>query len=446
MTEKQKTLAGEASVEGVGLHSGAPAKLRLKPGLPDEGFVFIRTDLDGKRIAAGGGPGEARARRTTLIGEGGASVQTVEHLLSAFYGLGIDTAEIEIEGPEPPGLDGSAREYVEAIRSAGMVELDAPRRSIRPSKPIAVRSPKSSITAIPGEPGCGLSLTYTLDYTGLPAQYYAMKVEPEAYVNDIAGARTFCLKAEAEMLQQAGLGKGATFQNTLVVSEDGSVIENELRFPDEFVRHKVLDLIGDLAVMGAQLDAHVVAIRSGHDLNGQLVQELLADAETAGLAAAPANAPAPTAEGGLWDIQELLRVLPHRYPFLMLDRIVKFDLAERVIVGLKNVSINEPYFSGHFPKRPVMPGVLILEAMAQLSGVMLLAGSDNQGKIAYLISVDGVKFRRAVTPGDQLRIEVTSKKAIRKTRGHCEAHATVDGKTIATATLKFALVDDNRGL
>jgi UDP-3-O-acyl N-acetylglucosamine deacetylase len=275
--EAQRTLARAATCEGTGLHTGAFVHARISPAPPDSGIVFVRTDLPGRpRIAVLAVNRIAQPRRT-VIEASGAEVNTVEHLVSAAVGLGIDNLEIEVDGPEAPGFDGSAAGYVELLRGAGVVDQTAPPREVVLEKPVRVEGRHGAFIAAEPWPH-GLRITYSLDYPlpELRNQRVELDLTEDAYVRELASARTFCLRQEAEMLRAAGLGKGATFDNTVVYDEDGTVGNVKLRFPDEAARHKLLDLVGDLALLGARLRAHVTAAKSGHDLNLELVRAILA--------------------------------------------------------------------------------------------------------------------------------------------------------------------------
>lgn len=430
----QRTLKNQVELSGVGLHSGKASRLVVKPAEAGAGISFVRVDLEGEpevRVAA---PNlKARERRSGLQ-NGVAEVYTVEHLLAALWALGIDNAEIHIDGEEVPGMDGSAREFVQSLRGAGVVEQKAPRKTYAVKDPIYVREGNSTIVALPGNGR--LSLEYHFDHLApgakLPTRQTVMfELDADAFEKEIAQARTFVFEHEVEKLVAAGLGKGANHVNTLVVTANG-VRENELRYDDELARHKVLDLIGDLATTGVDLDAHVIATRSGHSLNMKLVQLLLERMEQ------EEDQGELERETGL-DIREILKLLPHRFPFLLIDRVVELDGFRRA-VAIKNVTINEPFFQGHWPDQPIMPGVLQLEAMAQLAGVLLLRKLENTGKLAVLWSVDKVKLRGAVVPGDQLRIEVDTIRA-KPSVGHVRARCKVAGRLVAEAELKFTLVD-----
>jgi UDP-3-O-[3-hydroxymyristoyl] N-acetylglucosamine deacetylase/3-hydroxyacyl-[acyl-carrier-protein] dehydratase len=279
-------------------------------------------------------------------------------------------------------------------------------------------------------------VSYTLEYDtpALGRQHYSLRVEPDAFCEEIASARTFCLAEEADALRAAGLGKGATYQNTLVVGDEG-VIENTLRWPDEFARHKILDLLGDLFLVGADVCGHVHAYRTGHAANLQLVRALLSGPRPETDKAAAVSSPAMTHH-------QIRRILPHRYPFLLVDRVIEVEGFRRA-VGLKNVTLNEPFFDGHYPEQPIMPGVLIVEAMAQLAGLLLLRKLELTGKVPVLLSIDRVKFRRAVIPGDQLVLEASTIR-LSGSRGRVHCRSTVAGQLVAESRMNFALTEANQ--
>lgn len=421
----------------MGLHTGARAVLRVAPAPPDHGVVFVRSDLEGApRVRAHHSRLRERERRTALVGEQDAEVHTVEHFLASLMGLGVDNVEVTLGGPECPGLDGSAREYVELIDRAGVVDQDAPRAEVRPSQPVVVDTGRgASLCAFPGA-GEGLTVSYSLHYelAALGTQHVSYTVGPGVFREQIAPARTFCLADEAEALRAAGLGRGADHTNTLVFGPQG-LVEGALRFPDEPARHKALDLLGDLYLLGADIVGHIAAHRTGHAANLQMVAALERQAEAdAGRDQGPA--------GPALSHAQVRRILPHRYPFLLVDRVVELDGYTRA-VGIKNVSVNEPFFQGHYPEEPIMPGVLILEAMAQLAGILLLRKLELTGKIPVLLSVDRVKFRRAVVPGDQIRMEAFTLR-LSSGRGRVRARATVDGDLVSEARLNFALTEAAR--
>ncbi len=424
---------------GVGLHSGEETRVRVLPADAGVGVTFVRKDLSEEpEVRASAANLKPRERRSCLK-NGAAEVYTCEHLLAALWALSVDNALVEIDGEELPGMDGSAREFTERLREVGVTELKATRPRYAVAEPIYVREGDASLVALPGEGA--LSVDYHLDYpqnasgngSGLRTrQTVSVRLSADSFASDIAMARTFVFEHEVEALRAAGLGKGANYQNTLVVSADGRIKENVLRCDDELARHKVLDLIGDLATVGVDLDAHVIATRSGHSLNSKLAHRLVEVIEE------EENRGEVVRESGL-DIRDILNLLPHRYPFLLVDRVIELDGYQRA-VAIKNVTINEPFFQGHWPGQPIMPGVLQLEAMAQLSGVLLLRKLANTGKLAVLWSIDKVKLRGAVVPGDQLRIEVETLR-LKPSVGHVQARCKVAGKLVAEAQLKFTLVD-----
>lgn len=428
----QRTLARPtAELTGVGLHTGIEVTVRAKPAEPGTGVVFVRTDVPGYARIPCSVFARTHQQRRTALRSGDVEVHTVEHLVSAAMALGIDNLEVEMTGEEMPGMDGSALRFLELLRDAGVHEQEAPCKEIVITEPVEVSHGEASIVALPYPQG--LRISYTLDYPvpTLPSMYYSVEVTAERFGNEIAPARTFCLRREAEMLLAAGLGKGANTDNTVVMDDDGTV-EGELRFPDEPVRHKILDLLGDLALVGAPLRAHIIAVKSGHELNAALAnrivereEELLQVRRDEALTAL--------------DIREITRILPHRYPFLLVDRIVEIEGASRA-VGIKNVTINEPFFQGHFPGQPVMPGVLLIEAAAQVTGAMLLGSANHAGKLAYLLGVDNFKFRKTVTPGDRVVIESEALRVKERT-GQARIRATVDNHVVCEGVLKFMLID-----
>jgi UDP-3-O-[3-hydroxymyristoyl] N-acetylglucosamine deacetylase / 3-hydroxyacyl-[acyl-carrier-protein] dehydratase len=431
----QRTLRNTVDYRGTGLHSGKEIRVVLRPAEAGTGVTFIRTDIEEHPVVRAHGANMKARQRRTCIQDGRAEVYTCEHLLAALYAAGVDNAIVEIDGEEVPGMDGAAAEFMRGIKEAGSVELRATRPIYSVKHPIYVREGNASLVALPGSGK--LTVEYHLDYpakngtVGATRQIVNFELSADSFERDIAPARTFVFEHEVEALRAAGLGKGASSQNTLVVGPGGPR-DNTLRWEDELARHKILDLIGDLANVGFDLDAHVIATRSGHGLNMQLVQRLIEEMERE-----QEQGEAPPTSG--LEIREILKLLPHRYPFLLIDRVIELDGFQRA-VAIKNVTINEPFFQGHWPDQPIMPGVLQLEAMAQLAGVLLLRKLENTGKLAVLWSIDKVKLRGAVVPGDQLRIEVETIRA-KPQVGHVRARCKVAGKLVAEAELKFTLVD-----
>jgi UDP-3-O-[3-hydroxymyristoyl] N-acetylglucosamine deacetylase/3-hydroxyacyl-[acyl-carrier-protein] dehydratase len=430
--ETQKTIVNQITLKGVGIHTGNKVNITFKPADADSGITFIRTDIPGApRIKA---DVESlllapKFSRRSSIGNDQAEVQTVEHLMAALSSLGIDNIDIQIDNNEVPGLDGSSLNFVEALEKSGFAQQDKPKYVYAVKEPICIQEGSSSITILPDKE---FKISYTLNYNHplLAAQFLEIAVNAESFRTNLASARTFCLESEASELQHQGLGLGANYENTLVVGEAG-VIKNKLRFNDEFVRHKILDLIGDLYLAGCPLRGHVVALKSGHSLNLKIAQKIYEQrVKTQG---------AGNSEEVL-DVNAIMKIIPHREPFLFVDRVIILEKGKRA-TGIKNVTINDYFFRGHFPGRPVMPGVIIVEAMAQVGGVMMLASEDNQGKLAFFLSINNVKFRKPVVPGDQLVLEVEAIKVKSKT-GQVRGRALVNGKVVAEADFVCALVSN----
>lgn len=431
MRRRQRTIAREIACEGVGLFEGQPVKMVLKPAPPDHGVVFVRTDLAGRPSVRACTDNVARTERRTGLAEGPAAVYTVEHLLAALFGLQVDNLVVELDGPEPPVLDGSAAPFVELLWQAGSIGQPVLRRRLQIEDAVTVGCERSSVSAGPVDDEA-LTLSYALDYgkEHVPAQTVTLRLTPDAFREKLGGARTFLLEEEIAYFRARGLGGGATLENTIVVGPGSD--PGRLRFPDELARHKLVDLLGDLSLVEADLAGRVTAVRSGHALNLSLAKELRR------LMTEKITASKPPAA---LDIRDILRFLPHRYPFLLVDRILELEDGKRA-VGVKNVTFNEHFFQGHFPGRPMMPGVLQIEAMAQLGGVLLMKQLAEGNKLAVLLAIDGVKFRRQVVPGDTLLLEANAVKVKTRT-GQVNCTASVDGQLAAEAQIKFMLVDFN---
>ncbi|MCX5661672.1 MAG: UDP-3-O-acyl-N-acetylglucosamine deacetylase [Planctomycetota bacterium] len=436
MPEVQHTIARSATVTGLGLFSGHPVTVVFRPAPANHGIVFVRTDMERAQVPALVGHVLKRARRSALRC-GDATIETCEHCLSAIAGLNIDNLIIEIDAAEFPGLDGSSLPYVEALLAAEVQAQDAPRRKLVVTEPVVVRQDDAVLAAVPCEEP-GMQLVYDLHYgsdTSLGRQVAVFDFGKGDYVKDIAPARTFVLEAEAKALRAAGLGTHLTPMDVLVLGPQGPVGGNSYRFPDEPARHKMLDLIGDLYLLGAPIQGRIIAYKSGHWLNHALVRQLIKQHAEQGRHELALHR-------SVLDIRKLSRILPHRYPMLLVDRVIELD-GDRRVLGIKNVTINEPFFQGHYPGTPIMPGVLIVEAMAQLSGVLIGQKLENTARIAVLLSLDRVKLRKPVTPGDQLILEAESVR-VRSRLAHMRCRAYVGQELAAEAEIKFMLVDDKQ--
>jgi len=431
---QQRTIARDTCVRGIGFLTGVDVALRFLPAGADAGITFVRTDLpDRPRVAAQVGNVVPRQRRTTLQA-GPATVEMVEHVMAALSGLNIDNCSVEIDAGETPGCDGSSQAFVSALTEAGFVEQDRPRDSLTIDRPITVRDGEATLTAHPGDAG-RLVLSYNLDYARHPAigrQSLFLEVAPDTFERELAPSRTFLLEAEALALRQAGMGARTTEADLLIFGANGP-IGNQLRFPDECVRHKILDLVGDLALFPLDLTGHVVAHRSGHQLNAALVRKLVQTAER------QRNARPVSRDGAPLDVDSIMKILPHRYPFLLIDRVLELDPGRHVL-ALKNVSCNEPFFPGHWPGRPIMPGVLIVEAIAQAAGVMIAEWVNPDERVALIVAIDDVKIRRPVVPGDQLHLEVQGVRTKNRT-ADVQGVARVGDQIAAEAKIRFILVE-----
>ena len=435
MTHLQHTLAQSASVSGASLHTGEKVTLTLHPAPPGHGRKFRRSDLADEPVIEANVEHVKTVERATTLAEGSVKVQTVEHVLSALAGLGVDNVLIEMDANEPPIGDGSAQPYVELIKKAGIVEQPVPRAEYVVTEPIFLETKSGSLMTIVPDAGFRVSCTQ-VGPEGRFTQFYSTEITPAIYEKEIAPARTFVFYEDVKPLMDKGLIKGGSLENAVVVRGESVLSKEPLRFRDEFVRHKILDIVGDLSLFGRPIRGHVIAVKPGHGPNTDLARAVAKQfAKT--MALVP---PSVTPKGGdVLDVNDVMKLLPHRYPFLMVDRIVALE-GETKCIGTKSVTMNEWYFQGHFPGHPVMPGVLQVEAMAQVGSIMLLRLPGYAGKIGYFMSADAVKFRKPVVPGDTLFIEVEMtqrKKAIMKARGRC----LVNGEVVSEAEMMFGVVD-----
>jgi UDP-3-O-[3-hydroxymyristoyl] N-acetylglucosamine deacetylase/3-hydroxyacyl-[acyl-carrier-protein] dehydratase len=425
--------------------------MTLLPAPPNSGLRFRRVDLEGKPEIEARVENVVENNRSTTLAKGNTRVHTVEHVLATFAGYGIDNAIIELDANEPPIADGSAREYCKLIRAAGILAQEERHEPYVVTAPIELKMGETMMTLFPDE-AFKISCT-SADRQGRFTQFYSLELSPKSWETELAAARTFCFYEEIEYLITHGLIKGGSLENAVVIRDDAVLTTEPLRYADEFVRHKILDIIGDLSLLGRPICGHLIAVKPGHAANCELVRRIAAQMRKPMMAAQafapPLHQPkaAPPANGesdptrdqeGAMDIEAVMRVVPHRYPFLMVDRVTKID--GNHIIGIKNVTINEPYFQGHFPVHPIMPGVLQLEAMAQVAGILMLKRVEHAGKLAYFMSAENVKWRKPVHPGDVLVIEVEITK-LRGKLGRAKGCCKVAGEVVSEAEVTFVVGD-----
>jgi UDP-3-O-[3-hydroxymyristoyl] N-acetylglucosamine deacetylase / 3-hydroxyacyl-[acyl-carrier-protein] dehydratase len=421
----QRTIRGEVTVDGIGLHTGEPAEVRFRGAAAGTGVRFRRVDLEGAPEIPADLDHVVSADRGTSLGAGDARAHTVEHLLAAVAALELDNLWIDLTGPEAPIGDGSFAPFLERLAAAEAVVQDRPAKELRLAGPVEAAGPAGArYAAVPSE-SYRISAAIEFSHPLIGRQYGVLDPVAARFGEEVAAARTFGFEREAEALRSRGLALGATLENAIILGEEG-LASGALRFPDEFVRHKIGDIVGDLALLGCRVRAHVLAERPSHAGNIALAKEMRRMEKTA-------SAP-------IVDIQKILQYLPHRYPMLLVDRVVEFEPGKR-IVGIKNVTINEPFFQGHYPGHPIMPGVLIIEAMAQVGGLLLMDVIEKpEEKVVYFMSLDHVKWRRPVTPGDQIRFELE----VLQLRTHvCKMRGVgrVDGQVVAEAEMMARIMD-----
>ncbi len=407
---RRRTIARAVALEGVGLHLGLDSRLTFRPAPENTGVVFRRTDMPSWPQVPAIVDNARTAERRTRLGVGDVELHTVEHVLAAVVAAEIDDVWIDVDGVEPPVLDGSAEPFWDALRDAGVAEGRQAAEYLDLAEPVRVIDGESVYEAH-AAPELRLDVTIDFAHPLIGRQRGEFLITREAFARELAGARTFGFVSEVETLRAMGLIRGASTANAVVLDES-EVVETSLRWPDEFLRHKAMDCLGDLALAGKRVRAQVTAFKPSHRGTVTLVREMVRRSRAEATQTANGVKAAVTREKRMAEtmakgmgVDELIKIIPHRYPFLMVDRILEIE--ERRIVGLKNVTINEPFFQGHFPGHPIMPGVLIIEAMAQVGGVLLMGAVDDyEGKVVYFMSLDNVKFRRPVKPGDQLRLEL----------------------------------------
>ena len=432
--DRQKTISHEVSFAGPGLFSGEEATLTISPADADAGITFVR-EQDGKvaHIPALVANVMKRPRRTCLK-NGTLYVETIEHCMAALAGLGIDNAIVKVSGGnagEVPGGDGSSVPFVRILQEAGLTEQDGLLSPLIIKKPMQISAGDATLAALPG-PSDRLEIIY--DFEAAPPigrQVFAFHLGDDDFVKQLAPARTFVFEQEVQELRSRGFGKHLSAKDFLVISPTGP-IDNQFRFADECARHKVLDLIGDLFLLGRPIRGRIVAHKSGHAMNHQLVRRLIELQET------NVRESLVHREAAL-DIRRIQRILPHRYPMLLVDRVLEIQ-GDHKAIGIKNVTFNDIFFQGHYPGTPIMPGVLIVEAMAQLGGLLLSQKLEHTGKLAVLLSMDKVKMRHPVVPGDQLILEAITVRVKSRT-GHVRCKAFVEDKLACEADIKFMLVD-----
>ncbi len=422
----QRTIAREVGLEGVGVHSGERAALTFRPADPGSGIRFRRVDLEGSPEIPATVDNVVATDLGTTVGAGDARVLTVEHVMAALAGLQIDNVLVDIDGLELPIRDGSFQDYCCALEDAGVVEQDEPARIVSLSGVVQASGSKgASYVATGSDNGLRVSATIDFENPTIGRSYGSFVLDPATFRTEVAPARTFGFMADADELHARGLALGASLDNAIVIGDDG-VMNEDLRFQDEFLRHKVGDVLGDLALIGARLEAHVVADRPSHEGNLELARAIQSHVRRSG---------PPVA-----DVTTIMDFMPHRYPMLLVDRILDF-VSGKSIVGIKNVTINEPFFQGHFPGHPIMPGVLIVEAMAQCGGLLLMDQvEDPENKVVYFMTMDKVKFRQPVTPGDTLVFELH---VVQFRRNVCRiaGRGVVDGTVVAEAEFMARIMD-----
>jgi len=423
---KQQTIAREVRLEGIGVHTGQVARLTIKPAPPDSGVVFTRIDLPGDIRVPARLEYVTATDLGTSLGADGVEILTVEHVLAALAALEVDNALLELHGAEVPILDGSFAPYVRALEDAGLESQDAEAEVIEVTEVVSVEGEQGGVyVALPDE-GYRVSATIEFGHSAIGRQHGGFTIDDDSFRSDLARARTFGFRADADSLRARGLARGASLSNTVVLDGKG-VMNNGLRYTDEFLRHKVGDIVGDLALMGGRFRGHVVAERPSHRGNIALARAIREQHDR-------------RRRVHTIDVMEIMDALPHRYPLLLVDRVVEFEPGKR-IVGLKNVTINEPFFRGHFPDHPIMPGVLIIEAMGQVGGLLLMDTLENpEDKVVYFMALDNVKWRRPVTPGDQVLFEVEMVN-LRRSVCKMKGKGTVNGRVVAEAEMMARIVD-----
>lgn len=442
---KQRSILREVTAKGKAVHTGEEVTLTIKPAPEDHGVVFRRIDLYGKPEVKATIDSVSEVVRSTTISDGYTKIEMTEHLLSVLNGMGVDNVLVEVDGNELPVFDGSAKQYLNMILEAEPVAQKKDREYYVLKEPVSVTNGNRSLVALPYD---GFKITCTsTDTKAVHTQHLSIDIDPDAYATQIASARTFTIYEEIEPLLKMGKIKGGSLDCAVVIKGDKILSKEPLRFPDEMVRHKILDIVGDVFLLGKPIKAHIVALIPGHALNAKLTRAIHEKmvAETAAPKQRVDKKPTPRVEitdASELNIQQLLNLLPHRYPFLMVDRVIEIKEDKTELTAVKNVTVNEPHFTGHYPGNPIMPGVLQIEAMAQTAGILMIMRCGGEGKVPLFINADKVKLRKIVTPGDQLVIEAKILKIRGNKIGSASATCKVNEAVVSSMEMMFALVDE----
>src|SRR6266581_135672 len=434
--ELQHTLGKTSGFSGTALHTGEKVTLKLHPAPADHVIKFKRKDLQDEPTIDARIENLKTVERATTIGEGSVRVHTVEHVLAALSAMGVDNAIVEMDANEPPIGDGSAQPYVDLINKAGVTAQEEPRKFFDVREPMHVEAKTGALLVLLPDNKFRISCTQAGPNNRF-TQFLSMEVTPAVFEREIAPARTFVYYEDVKPLMDKNLIKGGSLENAIVVRGDAVLSKEPLRFEDEFVRHKILDIIGDLALVGRRIRGHVVAVKPGHASNAELARSITREQTRRSAVATPRTI--PSGDGGL-DTDEVMQILPHRFPFLMVDRILGFE-ADNKITGVKSITINEPFFQGHFPGHPVMPGVMQVEAMAQVASILLYKLAKTSSRVGYFMSADDVKFRKPVFPGDTIFIhaELTKSRGNRLAKAKC--YCVVNDAVVSEGELMFTFLD-----